>query len=167
MNTQTFLQTLESLPDSALVFDYGDGQIQPGYHVTEVMAASYSSMDCGGQANSWQETIIQLMGPMVTDRPEYMTVRKFLGIYSRVAAAVPIADAAALRFEYGDARLPAMHYHIARIDAQSEQVTVFLEAPGVTCKASDRKIAAAACCGSAAEATKKAVWGDSVGSSCC
>jgi hypothetical protein len=167
MNTQTFLQTLESLPDSTLVFDYGHGQIKPGYHVTEVMAASYSSMDCGGQANSWQETIIQLMGPMVTDRPEYMTVKKFLSIYRRVAATVPIDSAAALRFEYGDARLPAMHYHIAQVEAQDERVTVYLEAPGVTCKASDRKIAATVCCPSAAEVTKKAVWGDSVGSSCC
>jgi hypothetical protein len=167
MNTQTFLQTLESLPDSALVFDYGDGQIQPGYHVTEIMAASYSSMDCGGQANHWQETIIQLMGPTVQDKPDYMTVNKFLSIYRRVAASVPVNREATVRFEYGDARLPAIHYHVGEVASQDGRVTVHLQVPGVTCKASDRKIAAVACCAPAADVARKAVWGDSVRSSCC
>lgn len=146
MTTKTFLQLLEPFPDHALVFDYGGGHIKPGYHVTEVISASYHSMDCGGQANSWQETIIQLMEPMTTDKPDYMTVNKFLSIYQRVAAAVPVNDAAPLRFEYGDVRLPAVRYAVEQVASDNARVTVYLQRPVVGCKASDRRIAAGACC---------------------
>jgi hypothetical protein len=90
MNTQEFLSRLESLPNQPLIFDYGDGTIKPGYHVTEVMNVTYESMDCGGQANFWRETIVQLMGPSIKDKSEYMTTQKFLSIYKKVAASVPI-----------------------------------------------------------------------------
>jgi hypothetical protein len=31
-----------------------------GYHLTELKAASFETVDCGGQTNRWQETIVQL-----------------------------------------------------------------------------------------------------------
>jgi Family of unknown function (DUF6428) len=170
MNTQEFLSTLESLPNQSLVFDYGDGTIKPGYHVTEVMNVSYESMDCGGQANAWRETVIQLMGPNIQDKSEYMTVEKFLNIYNKVAASVPIRSESEMRFEYGDANLPAIHYHIGDIRQKGDAVVIHLIQPGVTCKASDRKLDGVSCCPPVKAVLNNVVWGESASSTesrCC
>lgn len=144
MQTQALLATLSQHLDQRLVFEYADGQrIAPGYHVTEVMNVTYESMDCGGQANFWRETVVQLMGPGPTDPPEFMTVQKFLGIYSRVAASVPVRGEAEILFEYGNAARPAVHYHVGQLTLEGEHLVVRLVPPGVTCKARDR---AAGCC---------------------
>jgi hypothetical protein len=161
MNTQEFLSTLESLPNQALIFDYGGGTVKPGYHVTEVMNVTYESMDCGGQANFWRETIVQLMGPSIKDKSEYMTTQKFLGIYKKVAASVPIRSEAEIRFEYGDARHPALHYHVGDVRQDGDAVTVYLTQPGVTCKASNRKLNSVSCCPPAKQVLTNVVWGDS------
>jgi hypothetical protein len=169
MNTQEFLTTLESLPNQSLIFDYGDGQIKPGYHVTEVMNVTYESMDCGGQANFWRETIVQLMGPNITDKAEYMTVEKFLSIYKKVAASVPVRAESEMRFEYGDSSHPAIHYHISDIRQTSEAITIFLIQPGVTCKATDRKLESVSCCPPVKQVLNNVVWGDSASQTdgCC
>ncbi len=138
MNTQEFLNALESLPNQSLIFDYGDEQIKPGYHVTEVMNVTYESMDCGGQANFWRETIIQLKGPGNRDKSEYMTVEKFLKIYKKVVESVPVRPDSEMRFEYGDTNLPAIHFHVSNLQQHEGAATVYLTKPGVTCKASDR-----------------------------
>jgi hypothetical protein len=162
MNTQEFLSTLESLPNQALIFDYGDSQVKPGYHVTEVMNVTYESMDCGGQANFWRETIVQLMGPGIKDKAEYMTVEKFLNIYRKVAASVPVLSEAEMRFEYGDSSHPALHYHIGDVQQNGDAVVVYLTQPGVTCKASDRKLDGVSCCPPVKQALNNVVWGESL-----
>lgn len=145
MQTQTFLATLLQHTDKYLVFEYAAGQhVAPGYHVTEVMNVAYESMDCGGQANFWRETVVQLMGPSPEDKPVFMTVQKFLSIYHRVAASVPVRGEAEIRFEYGDALRPAVHYQVAQMALEGEHLVVRLVPPGVTCKARDRAIG---CCG--------------------
>jgi hypothetical protein len=161
VNTQEFLSRLESLPNQALIFDYGDGQVKPGYHVTEIMNVTYESVDCGGQANFWRNTVVQLMGPNITDKPNYMTVEKFLSIYKKVTASVPVRAEAEMRFEYGDARHPALHYHVSDIRQEGEAVTVFLTRPGVTCKATDRKLEGVSCCPPMKQVFNNVVWGDS------
>lgn len=150
MNTQSFIEVLESHPNQPLVFDYGDGrQVAPGYHVTEVMNVTYESMDCGGQANFWRETIVQLQGPGKKDKPEFMSTNKFLSIYNKVVASVPVQADSEVRLEYGDANSPATHYHVGSIAEQNGHLIVFLTPPGVTCKGASRT-STAACCGSSA-----------------
>jgi Family of unknown function (DUF6428) len=109
-------------------------------------------MDCGGVADKWEETVIQLWNPGDEPEREYMTVRKFLAIYERVAEHIPVSYDAELRFEYGDTRQPAASYHVERLESRGALVLVHLRSPVVTCKARDRKkasIAAAenSCCG--------------------
>lgn len=44
----TILDILEDHADKALVLAYGDGrQVQAGYHITEVKAGSFVTLDCG------------------------------------------------------------------------------------------------------------------------
>ncbi|WP_420594424.1 DUF6428 family protein [Deinococcus sp.] len=117
-----------------------DGQvlIGPGYHVTEVKAVSTEAMDCGGQAAAWFETVIQLMdGNAEEARTGFMTTDKFLGIYDRVAAHIPVHGEAEVRFEYGNAHSPALLYHVSHLETGPERVAIHLRTPGVQCKAGD------------------------------
>eukprot|EP01036_Dinobryon_divergens_P045898 gene45898-61347_t len=50
------LAALEPHGDKALVFEYDGGEVQAGYHVTEVKAGSFVTLDCGGNPDAWQET---------------------------------------------------------------------------------------------------------------
>lgn len=146
MNTQTFLETLQAHPGKALIFEYDTGKrVLPGYHVTEVMNVSYESMDCGGQANFWRETVVQLMGPGSKDKPEFMSTDKFLSIYGRVVKSVPVRPDSEVRLEYGDASLPAVHYHVGNIQFQEGAVVVQMTPPSVTCKGANRQQAAGCC----------------------
>jgi len=46
------------------VFSNSDGAtIHGGYHLTELKAASFDTVDCGAQKNQWNETIVQLWVP--------------------------------------------------------------------------------------------------------
>ncbi len=134
MDTQTFLDKLQTYNKSrALVFDLGERTIAPGYHVTEVKAVTVRSMDCGGRANAWNETVVQLWAPD-SSREGYMTVGKFLDIYGSVASSVPIDGGAVLRFEYGDIGEPAISYLVGGVDVAGDAVRVSLSVPGVACK---------------------------------
>ena len=175
MDTQTFISTLESLPNQPLVFDYGEGrQVAPGYHVTEVMNVTYETMDCGGKANFWRETVVQLQGPGAKDKPEFMSVEKFLNIYKKVAASVPVRADSEVRLEYGDSLSPAIRYHVGAIAELDGHLTIFLTPPGVTCKA--KSDASSDCCGPTSakpanvefgEVLELQVVGSAKGSSCC
>lgn len=135
MKTQELIETLSSHQDKRLVFEYAPGQrVAPGYHVTEVMNVIYESMDCGGKPNFWRETVAQLMDPSPLDTPEFMTVRKFLSIYSRVTASVPVHPEAEIRFEYGSPSLPAVRYEVGELALEGDHLVVRLTPPGVTCK---------------------------------
>lgn len=135
MDTQTFLDSLQSFgQDKNLIFDLGGCSVAPGYHVTEVKAVTVQAMDCGGRAGAWHETVVQLWSPGAQPDEGYMKVGKFLGIYGRVAASVPIDGGAVLRFEYGDVGEPAIGYLVGGVSEEAGAVKVNLSAPGVACK---------------------------------
>lgn len=147
--TGAFLAAVRAAaPDQRLVFQLdGVPLIGPGYHVTEVKAVTTEAMDCGGVADQWRETVIQLWNPGEEPESGHMAAGKFLAIYDRVAAHVPVAAEAEVRFEYGDLGRPAIHYHVADVEPDGERLLVHLRAPLVTCKARDRD--ALACRGGA------------------
>ncbi|MFC4453763.1 DUF6428 family protein [Deinococcus sonorensis] len=137
--TDTLIRTLRGTEPRPLEFHLDSAVlVQPGYHVTEVKAVTIEAMDCGGKANAWRETIIQLMdGTAEEANGGHMTTRKFLGIYDRVAKHVPVRAEAEVRFEYGTASTPALQYHVTGIRLEPERVIVDLRAPGVQCKAGE------------------------------
>ena len=136
--TQMFIAQLQPHLDKALIFDYAGRRIQPGYHVTEIKAASFRSLDCGANPQEWHETIVQLWD--VADEPErgHMSVRKFMGIYNKVDKDVHLDGAADLKFECGDDVNPAVHYQIGDLHIDAQQVIVSLEPIRATCKPRDR-----------------------------
>lgn len=156
-STLALLGVLRAGPQLPLEFHlHGEVLVGPGYHVTEVKAVTIEAMDCGGQADAWRETVIQLKDGSAREAGEgFMTTRKFLGIYDRVAKSVPVRGEAEVRFEYGNSTLPAMQYHVTHVEPQGGRVIVHLRTPGVQCKASDacgrpattaEPVEASACC---------------------
>ena len=139
VSTHTLISGLRDQLQRSLEFWlHGAPLVGPGYHVTEVKAVTIEAMDCGGQAASWRETVIQLMDGSAQDAEGgFMTTRKFLAIYDRVTSRIPVRDEAEVRFEYGNETVPAMQYHVTHIEAQDARTIVHLRTPGVQCKAGD------------------------------
>ena len=85
MKTQDFISRLREASAKRLVFTNSEGErIHSGYHLTELKAASFDTVDCGAQKNQWNETIVQLWVPEDEENGEFMTSPKFLSIYDKV-----------------------------------------------------------------------------------
>src|SRR3954447_14889984 len=148
MTTHDFISRLREAPAKQLVFaNSDDATIHGGYHLTELKAASFDTVDCGAQKNQWNETIVQLWVPEDGENREFMTAAKFLSIYDKVARLIPLDPRAEIRFEYGDENFPSSNYHIEMISENEAELRVHLRLPQAMCKARDRREAGAACCG--------------------
>jgi hypothetical protein len=148
MTTHDFISRLRDAPAKQLVFANSDcTTIHGGYHLTELKAASFNTVDCGAQKNHWNETIVQLWVPEGEENGEFMTAAKFLSIYDKVARLIPLDATAEIRFEYGDENFPPSNYHVEMITENEAELRVQLRLPQATCKARDRRETGAACCG--------------------
>lgn len=132
--TREFIARLEPHAGKPLIFEYSGRRIRAGYHVTEIKASSFRSLDCGARPQQWNETIVQLWD--VSDQPEHghMSVGKFLGIYRKVNSDVGLDDSAEIKFECGDAEHPAVHYTLRALDIHGPEVVASLEPVRATCK---------------------------------
>ena len=138
METQEFISLLRRSPNKQLLFvNEDDASIHAGYHLTELKAASFDTVDCGGQINQWDETIVQLWVPTQPDA-EYMTSAKFLKIVDKVCGMIPLDLEAELRVEYGDENFFPSTYHVRSVTHDQRTTRVLLEPPRTTCKARDR-----------------------------
>ena len=145
MRTKDFISRLRDAPAKQLVFTNSDGAIiHGGYHLTELKAASFETVDCGAQRNRWKETIVQLWTPEEQENGKFMTAAKFLSIYDKVAPLISLDQAAEIRVEYGDGNFPPSNYHLENISETETELRVELRLPQATCKARDRR---EACCG--------------------
>src|SRR6185503_11520179 len=148
MTTRDFISRLQAAAAKQLVFTNSDGAtIHAGYHLTELKAASFDTVDCGAQKNQWTETIVQLWVPEDEENAEFMTAEKFLAIYDKVAGLIALDPTAEIRFEYGDENFPPSNYHVENISENEAELRVQLRLPQATCKARDRREARVACCG--------------------
>ena len=147
MTTHDFITRLREAAAKQWVFTNSIGAtIHGGYHLTELKAASFDTVDCGAHKNQWNETIVQLWVPEEQENGEFMTAAKFLSIYDKVARLIPLDLAAEIRFEYGDENFPPSNYHVEKISENEAELRVQLRLPQTTCKARDRREAGAACC---------------------
>jgi Family of unknown function (DUF6428) len=139
MKTSEFIAALRSAPTKKLVFgDASGNEVPGGYHLTELKAARLDTVDCGGQANRWNETIAQLWVPSGEDG-EHMTAAKFLRIYDKVSKLVDLDEDAEFRVEYGDEQIFPSIYDVASGVVAGDSLRVALRAPKMTCKARDRR----------------------------
>ena len=116
MTTHDFISRLREAPTKQLVFTNHEGTtIHGGYHLTELKAASFDTVDCVAQKNQWNETIVQLWVPEDEENGESMTAAKSLSIYDKVARLIPLDLAAEIRFASGDENFPPSNYHVEEI----------------------------------------------------
>ncbi len=149
MTTNEFITALRKAPKDRLLFVNEAGDVvHAGYHLTELKAAHLDTVDCGGQMNRWNETVLQLWVPANADE-EYMTGRKFLSIFDKVAGMIPLQFEAEIRVEYGDEDFFPSLYHVRAVTRNNGTTRVLLEPPSTTCKARDRRlkeVETEACC---------------------
>jgi hypothetical protein len=142
MKTGEFLVALRAAPDNQLIFvDSDNHAVRSGYHLTELKAASFETVDCGGQVHNWSETILQLWVPPDPDA-NYMTVAKFLKIFDKVRGMIPLDIDAEVRVEYGDENFFPSIYGVRSITNNRQTTRILIEPPERTCKARDRRVAA-------------------------
>ena len=145
MKTHDLIATLRRSPSKQLIFVNENGvSIHAGYHLTELKAASFDTVDCGGRKNQWRETIVQLWVPGESDN-DFMTAEKFLSIFDKVSGMISLDSEAEIRFEYGDENFFPSNYHVERITEGKAKIRVQLSPPQTTCKARDRADAQECC----------------------
>jgi hypothetical protein len=141
MKTNEFIAALRAAPHNQLTFvDLAGHSVHSGYHLTELKAASFDTVDCGGRVNRWQETIVQLWVPSEA-QSGYMTAGKFLKIFDKVRAMIPLDVGTEIRIEYGDDNFFPSTYHVRSVTRDRGVTRVLLDPPATTCKARDRRAA--------------------------
>jgi hypothetical protein len=149
MKTNEFIAALRRAPSNQLMFvDLAGHAVHSGYHLTEIKAALFETVDCGGQINQWRETILQLWVPQDAD-DQSMTAKKFLKIFDKVSGMVPLDFDAEIRVEYGDKNFFPSIYRVRSVMHEQDETSVLLEPPTTTCKARDRRVASSTarfCC---------------------
>jgi hypothetical protein len=140
MKTNEFISTLRAAPNNQLVFINLDAHaVHSGYHLTELKAASFDTVDCGGQTNRWQETIVQLWVPSGAGNG-YMTAAKFLKIFEKVRGMIALNVNSEVLIEYGDENFFPSTYHVRSVTHDQTTTRVLLEPPRASCKARDRRV---------------------------
>ena len=144
-----FLAALAPHESKSLVFAYEDGrQVQVGYHVTEVKAGSFVTLDCGGNPDAWQETILQVEDIPANGDATCMRVSKLQSILAQVDRKLRLNGDARLTIEVSLPDEPMRIYDVAEIDSEGREVIVRLGARPAICKPRHRAQQAetALCC---------------------
>jgi hypothetical protein len=145
-----FLDALEAHGDKVLVLAYGDGrQVQAGYHVTEIKAGSFVTLDCGGNPDAWRETVLQVEDIPATKGSAPMSVAKFQSILGKVGSKVQLDRETRLTWEVSRPGNPMQVYDVAGIEIESDRAIVRFSPRPAICKPRHRsqQNGVPACCG--------------------
>lgn len=156
MSLSALLRLLEPNGDKALVFEYGNRRVQPGYHVTEVKAGSFVTLDCGGNPDAWQETILQVEDIPPQPGQTFLKAGKFRSILAQVDRKVRLNGDARVTIEVSRPDEAMQVYDVAGIGVNEEEVVVRLGERPAICKPRHRAEQAAgtaACCSPGARAS--------------
>ena len=139
-----FLAALAPFSGRELAIVYGGRAIRPGYHVTEVKAGAFVTLDCGGNPDAWRETILQVedLGPEGT--PGYLLVDRLRGILDRVARQVALDRDSRLTFEVGPPDEAMRVFDADTLRIEDGRAVLRLAPRPATCKPRHR--ASQACC---------------------
>lgn len=136
LSAAALFSAISAAKDLPLVFNYEGRDAKPSYHVTEVKTGAFRALDCGANAESWNETFIQLWD-ITEESRGHMPGWKFLAIIGKVREAVGFDDDAKLTFEVSDGERPMQLYRAERMES-SDVLRVYLSARPASCKPRDR-----------------------------
>jgi hypothetical protein len=148
MNTSTFIQTLIHHSGKKLQFKLPDESIISGdLHITEIQNHKVDSVDCGGNAHEYDETVVQLwINENSTNHAEW-EVEKALRIFEIVGEQIKYKDDAELFIEFGDSKHHTIRYSIKDIHESVEKVIVEMMVKPTVCKPSlTKKAKMESCC---------------------
>jgi len=150
------LALLDGHEEKSLVIEYAGRVIQPGYHVTEVKAGSFVTLDCGGNPDAWQETVLQVEDIPSEEGRTFMTAGKFRAIMAQVDRKVRLNHDARLTFEVGQPGEAMRIFDVAGIAMGAEEIKLSLGERAAICKPRHRaaQAVAEACCGPSSSASK-------------
>jgi hypothetical protein len=139
MKTQEFLQILESNKNASLLFEYTPGQlVGANYHITEVKHVSVDSVDCGGQTDAWNETIIQLWeSPSELGKTEYMTSHKALEILNTVGKIKTYDLNSEVKIEYSNSLFHTAQLFVSDFELSNGKLLFKLDIEKTDCKAKE------------------------------
>lgn len=137
-STEAMLAALAAHGEKSLVFVYDGREVLPGYHVTEVKAGSFVSLDCGANPESWRETFIQLWDVQAEQGRGFMPVGKFLAIIKKVADKVAFNGDARLTFEVSDGQSAMQMFALSSVEVDVHAVRLTLRPRPASCKPRDR-----------------------------
>lgn len=139
MKTKFFLETLRNNLTKDLLFEYEqDKFVGPNYHITEIKNISIEAVDCGGQENSWKETVVQLWeSPLEINKRTFLKVSKAIDIFDKVNAIKPLLLDAEIKFEYGNKSFHTANLVVDNILENEKSIIIKLHSDSTQCKASD------------------------------
>lgn len=146
------LAALATHEDKPLLIDYAGRRSQPGYHVTEVKAGSYVTLDCGANPDAWDETVLQVEDIPARDGDHAMTVRKFKAILAQVDKKVGLNGDARLTIEIGRPEEAMRVFDVGGVSVENDGVVLQLSPRAAICKPRHRaaQSAVSSCCSPAA-----------------
>ena len=139
MELRDFIDALSAHTEKELLFEYAPGLlVGANYHLTEVKAAHIDSVDCGGQADSWDETVIQLWeSPDELGKKDYMTACKALEILQRVSKIKAFKLSSLVKLEYSNANFHTANLDVKNFVVNGSQVIFKLHVISTDCKAKE------------------------------
>lgn len=127
-------EALARHPARPLHITYGGRTIRPGYHLTEVKAGSFVTLDCGGNPDSWHETVLQVedLGP--DDATDFMQAGKFSAILDAVARHVTLDATSRVTVEIGTPGEPMQVFDVGTLNEVGAFVQLALVPRPAICK---------------------------------
>jgi hypothetical protein len=140
MKTKELLNVLEHNKDKSLLFEYALNKlVGANYHITEVKHMKIDSVDCGGETDAWNETIIQLWeSPKELDKRDFMKVEKGLEILNRVGNLKPYDYESEVKIEYSNASFNTAQLYIQDAEIKNDTLIFKLSIEDTRCKANDK-----------------------------
>lgn len=162
MKTQEFLQLLEEHSGKELVFEYRNSAFVPkAYHITEIKSQHVDSVDCGGNAHSYDETVVQLWVSGNEEVERNMLTEKALKIFNIVDGKKPLLQDTPIFFEWGFGNLATSIYEVKNVQIEEEKITVQMFVPPTVCKPNlelevvgSMENAGGGCCGTSSSGSK-------------
>lgn len=139
MKTQDFFNLLDGNKETSLLFEYAPNLfVGANYHITEVKHIVLDSVDCGGQSDSWNETIIQLWeSPLEKGKTDYMSTYKASAILKKVGSIKAYDLESEVKFEYSNANFHTAQLFVNDFEIQDGNLIVKLAIEKTDCKAKE------------------------------
>lgn len=145
MKTNEFLTLLQNNPEAGLTFEYEKGKlVPPTYHITEVKNVTIDSVDCGGNPDSYKQTIVQLWVPKNEELRKEWTAKKALSIFEVVDKMIPINRDTDIFFEFGNEEVRTSNFSVETITKDDEKIVIQMYVQPTVCK--PRLAGESSCC---------------------